>query len=589
MCGIAGVVGKILNNEEWKNILNTLKHRGPDFQQYLYFERYQVGLAHTRLSFLDLSAQAHQPMYFSDLGLCITYNGEVYNYLEIQKKLKAKGYHFNTKSDTEVVLKAWHCWGTEAIHHFKGMFAFCMYDLTRQKMYLVRDRFGIKPLYYTHQNKIFGFASELKALQAVKCFEWNIDWSSVCDFLIYRYVPSPKSIFNKTYKVPPAHYVEYDLASSKINVKEYWQLHSDNKITKPETLAEQVNEIVYNSIKQHAIADVPIGSFLSGGYDSSAILYYLKQLKYPTQAFSIGFKNWEKSEHQYAQIVAQHLQVPLLTHLLDENSLQYAEGMPRVYDEPIADISTLPTFLVSKLAAQSVKAVMSGEGADELFGGYWWQKKFYALHHPLSWKEKWNLLWKKPDTVLFYAEAHSMGKFGDSELKDLLHPDLHSFIPEQPYWFYERHLQKKWSPLKQVQYLDIKCFMAELILVKVDRASMAHSLEARVPFLDHELFETVFAHHESVYFNPKFNKYLLYHNLKNHLPSSILQREKQGFVGPDSYYMNNEFYKNQKSRLCATQKFNAEIFQKLMLQEYDWRKWKLDVLEKWYQSPFSKV
>lgn len=590
MCGIAGIVGaKMQPIHAWEKILKSLSHRGPDFQQHLCFENHDVGMAHTRLSFLDLSAHGHQPMYFPELKLCISFNGEIYNYLEIKKQLENKGYQFVTQSDTEVLLKAWHCWGAAAIEHCMGMFAFCIYDLSLQKMYLVRDRFGIKPLYYTLQNNIFGFASELKALQAAACFSWNIDWSSVCDFLVYRYVPTPKSIFKNVYKVPPAHYAVYDLQSHKIETKAYWHLHSGHKKVRPETLAEQVNDIFCQSIKQHAIADVPIGAFLSGGYDSSAILYYLKKINYPTTAFSIGFKDWEKSEHTHAQVVADHLQVPLHSKILDHKSLDFFDEMPRVYDEPIADISTLPTYLVSQLARNNVKAVMSGEGADELFGGYWWQKEFYKQHHPASWKNKIKLLWNKPDTLSFYAEAHGMGKFDTALLQSLLHPDLHAFIPERPYWFYEQHLQKKWTPLKQIQYLDIKCFMAELILVKVDRASMAHGLEVRVPFLNHELFETIFAHHESVYYHPNFNKYMLYLNLKNHLPSTILHREKQGFVGPDNYYMNQNFYQKiaGQSQLCFDKKMNTASYQKLMQQDYDWRKWKIAVLDQWYASPYS--
>ncbi|MEX0813976.1 MAG: asparagine synthase (glutamine-hydrolyzing) [Chitinophagales bacterium] len=589
MCGIAGFISEInIEDDILEAVADSLKHRGPDAYGVFNIPGSNTCMVHTRLSFFDLSDKGNQPMHFQELGLTISYNGEVYNFREIRKELEQKGYTFISDSDTEVVLKAWHAWGTKSIDRFKGMFAFAIYDSKNKKLHLVRDRFGIKPLYYTHQKNTFGFASELKALRASGLFQMDTDWSAVCDFMVYRYVPSPKSIYENVHKLPPAHYLEYDTVANTTAIHEYWKLESGNKKDPKGELPAMVDEFLRKSVQRHSRADVPVGMFLSGGYDSSAIAAYLKQNNYPhAQAFSIGFENWERSEHQYAQIVANHLDIPLQSQLLDATSLDYVDEMPQVYDEPIADISIVPTYLVSKLARKNVKAVLSGEGADEIFGGYWWQKEYYRITHPKSIKGKIKqLINGKADPVKFYADAASMGEFNVDELKKLLHPDLHQYIPEDPLWFYRKHLKKEWSPLKQMQYMDIKCFMAELILVKVDRASMANSLEVRVPFLDHELFETIFSYHEDAYYKSEVKKYCLHENIKGKLPQSIINREKQGFVGPDQYYMKKDFYSKvfQQSKLKKQGTFSDDYLDHLMNKPYDWRKWKIAVMDKWFDK-----
>lgn len=587
MCGIAGFIsGKKIEEQTLLSVVDSLKHRGPDGQGVFKIPGSNVSMVHTRLSFFDLSDKGKQPMYFPELNLTISYNGEIYNFREIRKQLEQIGYDFISDSDTEVILKAWHAWGEKSIDHFKGMFAFAIYDNSKKKLFLVRDRFGIKPLYYSLQKGTFGFASELKALKASGLFQMDCDWSAFCDFMVYRYVPSPKSIYKDVSKLPPAHYLEYDVDKNSLEIREYWKLNSGNKKDPKSELPEIVGSFLQKSVERHSRADVPVGMFLSGGYDSSAIAAYLKENNYPdAQAFSIGFQNWDRSEHQYAQIVADHLGIKLHSQLLNASSLDYVDEMPQVYDEPIADISIVPTYLVSQLARKNVKAVLSGEGADEIFGGYWWQKEYYRVTHPKSLKSKLSqLINGKADPVKFYADAASMGEFNIDELKKLLHPDLHSYIPEDPLWFYRKHLKKELSPLKQMQYMDIKCFMAELILVKVDRASMANSLEVRVPFLDHELFETIFSYHEDAYYKPDVKKYCLHENIKDKLPQSIINRDKQGFVGPDSYYMDKGFYKAvfNNSMLSAKGLISPGYLESLMEEEYDWRKWKIAVMDKWY-------
>lgn len=585
MCGIAGWAEKQGKSRAavLRQMCDALAHRGPDDSGIYESADGKVGLGHRRLSFLDLTPAGHQPMGDKTGNYSITLNGEIYNYLELKRELKDQ-YTFITNTDTEVVLAAYQKWGVDMLSHLKGMFAFALLDEEKQKLLLVRDRFGIKPLYYTLSDSCLLFASELKAIFASGEVEKEMDYSAFVDYFVYRYIPSPKTIWKNCKKLPPAHYLSLDLHSFQAEIHAYWELEDKQKST-PQ-LAREVDEMIRTSVKEHTRADVEIGAFLSGGYDSSALVAYMKKMGQQPQTFSIGFEGWQNSEHSHAQKVAEHLNVPNETYMANAEDLRLLDVMPEVYDEPIADISIIPTYLVSQLAHAHVKAVLSGEGADELFGGYKWQHEFFQETLPHSLLDKWKKKVFPTDIVAFYAKKMAMGMFDVAELKEMLHPDFHAFIPEDIHWFYRGHVQKKMSPFKSLQYLDIKCFMGELVLTKVDRASMANSLEVRVPFLDHQLFECVFAAPEKEYIDLNQTKKLLYENIKDSLPSSILKREKQGFVGPDSYYMNISWYKEQlvDSHLVKSGIVNQAYVDKLLQSSYDWRLWKLLVMEKWWSK-----
>lgn len=587
MCGIIGQINleNTIKQVVFNQMRDKLYHRGPDDADTYINKTEHIALGHRRLSFLDLSEKGKQPLYNNDKSIWITFNGEIYNFLELKTELQ-ESYNFNTTTDTEVIVAAYEKWGIGCVNKLKGMFAFAILDENKNKLFLARDRFGIKPLYYFKNETNLIFASELKAIFASEIPKRDIDFSSFCDYFVYRYIPSPKTIWQNIYKVPPAHYLEIDTNSLSIQTVEYWKLTSSDKNKDEQYLIEEINNILSSSITQHNRADVPIGSFLSGGYDSSAIVSYLVKQGEKPQTFSIGFENWQKSEDNFAKIVAEHLCVPNKSVVANENSLELIELMPQVYDEPIADISIIPTYMVSRLARENVKAVMSGEGADELFGGYTWQKDFYAKNYPKNWLNKIKSLFQKDDTVAFYAHAMAMGWFDAEELKKMLHPRLHKYIPKDVHWFYRKHFKTELTPLKSIQYLDIKCFMGELVLVKVDRASMANSIEVRVPFLDHEMFEEIFNTEEQTYFKQDKTKYVLFENIKNDLPEIILERKKQGFVGPDSYYMNKNWYKNQlkNSILVENKIIRQDYIDALLKEDYDWRIWKILVMEKWFEK-----
>lgn len=585
MCGILGHINlkQAIDKNLFQKMLHTLEHRGPDDQGVFINERGNIALGHRRLSFLDLSPSGRQPLSNKEKKIHITFNGEIYNYLELKESLK-KHYNFTTNTDTEVLLAAYSHWGIEFINKLQGMFAFALLDENNNELYLIRDRFGIKPLYYYLQNEQLIFASELKAIIASDVPDKKIDFSAFADFFVYRYIPSPKTIWQDISKLPPSHYLKVNTTNLSLELKEYWTLSSTEKKSDTKKLIEQTGKILENAVKEHIRADVPVGSFLSGGYDSSAMVYYMKRLNYQPHTFSIGFDNWEKSEDYFAKIVAQHLEVENESVVADEKSLDLVDIMPEVYDEPIADISIVPTYMVSQLAKTKVKAVLSGEGADEIFGGYTWQNDFYNLNYPESLIERVKTLFNKQDTVQFYAQAMAMGWFDKEELQKMLHPNLHQYIPNDVHWFYRSHFNKNLSPLKSIQYMDMKCFMGELVLTKIDRASMANSLEVRVPFLDHRLFEHLFSKEEKSYYKKNQTKNILYENLKNALPQEILERKKQGFVGPDSYYMNIEWYKKQlqNSQLVAHNIIQQSYIDNLLKETYNWKLWKILIMEKWF-------
>ena len=588
MCGIVGhikVSGKV-DHTVFDRMRDALTHRGPDDADSHFFDGDSMALGHRRLSFLDLSAAGRQPMSNEDDTIWIVLNGEIYNYIELREILVKEGHQFKTQSDTEVILHGYEQWGIEVVNKLKGMFAFGLADTRMDKVYLVRDRFGIKPLYYCHNADGLIFASELKAILEDKTVKRGIDFSSFADYFVYRYIPSPKTIWKGISKVPPAFYLEYDIRSNYISKKEYWTLPFGNKNIAEEELVSSFGAKLDSSVHIHARSDVPIGAFLSGGYDSSAIVYYLTSAGYKPETFSIGFDQWANSEHQYAAIVAERFGVPLSTTMTDDSSRDILDIMPQVYDEPIADISIIPTWMVSHLAVKKVKAVMSGEGADELLGGYTWQKQFLVQNQrSLLEKAKSYFSSDSRTTVSYYAQAMAMGRFDRKELSELFTSDYQQYIPDDTDWFYKQNFDPGLSPLQSIQKMDIKCFMGELVLTKIDRASMANSLEVRVPFLDHELFETVLKANEKRYFKPDVTKYLLFENIKKHLPEQILNRPKQGFVGPDSYYMDLAFYKNilDGSMLVRDGVIRKEYYLQLLADKEHWKLWKLSVMEKWYQ------
>jgi len=593
MCGILAQVSP--NNPIHPTLFqqkrDTLIHRGPDGAGTWMSEDKSVALGHRRLSFLDLSESGQQPMTNEDGTLWLTFNGEIYNYLELREELIGRGHRFASDTDSEVIIHAYEEWGLNALQRLNGMFAFALWQTTSQELLLARDRYGIKPLYYGQLNGSLFAASELKAILHGESSRPNVSDRAIGQYLAYRFIPSPGTIWEGLYKVPPGHYVLFQPFGKKgpdiPSPRAYWEMPYPNP-SREKDLSERVNTLLSQSVRRHLRSDVPIGAFLSGGYDSSALVAYMREAGTTPNTFTIGFTNWTESEDQYAQMVADHLGCPLKKTIVGKEQLSLLDTLVYHYDEPIADISIIPTYMVSELASRDRKAVFSGEGADELFGGYWWQKKAATLPFWRYQLEKWTdrLTRRHPSFMVEqYAEAMSMGRFTEHNLPDLLHPGRTEALDDYADWFYEAHYQHQLAPLKAFQRLDVRSFMGELVLTKIDRASMAHSLEVRVPFLDNDLFDTVFPLPPTQFFRKDTTKYLLHQNLKDRLPKRILDRPKQGFVGPDTYYMDIPWYADvlRDGKLINDQVIQRSAVDRLVKEEKHWELWKLAVLEKWMQ------
>ena len=588
MCGIVGLIDRRqpVDARTFTAMRDALVHRGPDDAGCEFLDGGRVALGHRRLSFLDLSPHGRQPLANEDGTVWVTFNGEIYNYLELRDELAAAGHVFATATDTEVLVHGYEAWGERLVERLRGMFAFGIVDLREKRVFLARDRFGIKPLYYTRQDGLFAFASELKAFAPCPALKRSLDVSAVADYLNYRYVPSPKTIWKDVEKLPPAHCLSFDYERFQGATREYWGIPFGSKRATPAEVADRLEARLHESVRLHARSDVPVGAFLSGGYDSSALTVALVAAGLRPATFAIGFEGWHDSEHLHAGRVAEALGLPFEHEIVSDGTLDHLGLMPDVYDEPIADISILPTWLVSRLARRHVKAVMSGEGGDELLGGYWWERKIHDETPTSCTARLWRAVTRPPqDLAAFYADAMAMGRFDRSEMERAFAPALHGELPEDADWFYRRHLDRHASPLRAVQRLDIKCFMAELVLVKVDRASMAHSLEVRVPFLDHELFADIASLHEDSVVERGVTKAPLRRLLAGKVPTEILDRPKQGFVGPDEHYRTMDLYRRrlEGSQLVADGIIRREYVASLFAADDFWRLWKLFILEGWYR------
>lgn len=590
MCGIIGrwSTQHPIDRPLFDRMRDTLAHRGPDGCGSYFDPLEPLALGHRRLAFLDLSDHGKQPLCNETGDILITANGEIYNYLELRTILTGKGHRFFSETDTEVLIHAYEEWGMKMLDQVDGMFAFGLWDRQNKKLILARDRFGIKPLYYYCDQQELIFASEIKAIIEDRSIRRTLDYSSLCDYFVYRYIPSPKTIFKNIYKLPPAHYIEFSTPGDHKPVC-YYTIPCGNNHEEKKTLLQSLDRLMLDAVQKHVRSEVPIGSFLSGGYDSSAMVRYFSESERGFNTFSIGFQDWDFSEHQYAEKVARKFGTNHHSEILDSHSLELLPDLMYWYDEPIADISIIPTYAVSKLAARYNKAVLSGEGADEIFAGYNWHHQYLWPVTPKEIRNSRKFGWELPENkydIDSYARAMSMGAYDQKGLQGMLNDDLHSSIPEDVHWFYRDHFVADLPMPKRFQLLDLRTFMGELVLTKVDRASMANSLEVRVPFLENKLVELMMNLDPVCYFEEDKQKILLRKLLRKYLPNSILNRKKQGFVGPDSYYTDLDFYgKILSDSMLEKDHLVRKDYGRTLLDRKDhWRLWKLTVFELWYRK-----
>ncbi len=552
MCGI---VGFNFNNQNLVQRLSTLlAHRGPD-RSHFYVDN-SVSLAHRRLSIIDLSPRGTQPMCNENRSLWVVFNGEIFNYRKLQSELTNSGHSFTSETDTEVLLHAYEEYGTGMFEKLDGQFSFCLYDKSAQKLLLARDRMGILPLYYYHAGDTFIFSSELKALLCSGVPK-NINENALVSYLRFGYIPSPECILANAHKLMPAHFLVFDLTSRKIELcKRYWSLAAKPDNRKPEGAEETLARMLEKAVRSRLIGDVPVGAFLSGGIDSSAICFLIKKYKKKLKTFSVRFDYRNYDESAYAHIMSRMLDTEHYEITFGPGDLKAI--VPRLalfYDEPFGDSSAIPMYLVSRIARKHVTVSLSGDGGDELLGGYNRYRYFYVarrLHRLPRWC-------KACLRGLLCIPGSIFPRFELDRVKEILRLDglsdrgIYEVLCEKIERRELGRLLKRRipfdetapcfegaDPLNAMQQYDIHRYLEGDILVKVDRAAMAHSLETRPPFLDHHLVQYCMTLPSRMKLRGICGKWLLRKAFRGILPEAIITRKKKGFTVPLAMYMNSE-------------------------------------------------
>jgi asparagine synthase (glutamine-hydrolysing) len=633
MCGIAGIIGS--NNVVIKPLLacmaNSLSHRGPDDEgiETLIIDREQnivLGLVHRRLSIIDLTQDGHQPMCNEDGSVWITFNGEIYNYKELYSELKGKGHHFKSRSDTETIIHAFEEWGYECLHKLRGMFALTVWDQKKSILFMAVDRFGIKPLYYTHKkNSLFIFASEIRTILNTGLVERSVDFSAIDSFLAYGAVQAPLTIVSQINSLLPAHYVVYDLKTDTKHTANYWtpskSFNNDSSHDETEAIIK-VRDAFEDSIKIHLTSDVPIGLFLSGGIDSSAVVAVANKLNEGhLQSFSITFAETGFSEAKYSQLIASkyckdHREIRITADDI-MNLLPYALD---TMDQPTID--GINVYSISKFVRESgIKVVLSGLGGDEVFGGYSTfqnipliQKMFYPFKYvPASLcqftgkivdymlgrsiirSKVSHILESEKDILSFYLILRQL--FNSDVRKQLFHKEYghetFNGLPLQTVdWL--KHEMKELDLFNVISLMELRLYMANMLLRDTDTLSMAHGLEVRVPYLDHHLVELVFNTSASIKNRTDLPKSLLVRAMADLLPQEMYMRPKMGFTFPWELWLKrklgaqietlfNDFPENNEMNLDIKR---CRILWRMFLEDkpgITWvRMWAIYVLLNWY-------
>lgn len=550
MCGIAGFFNTSLSSGQVQKLTQCMLHRGPDDQRNYIGEK--IGLIHTRLSVLDVSQAGAQPYRFENLVLA--YNGELYNYKEVREELRKKGYTFQSDSDTEVLIKAFHCWREQGVQKFIGMFAFALFEEDTKQLWLFRDRLGVKPLYYSFDQKSNSimFASELKAFTAFT-FDRTINKEALFLYFRFGFVPGRLSIFQSVKKLKAGHYLK--ITDSSLQEIEYWnpEREVDNSKTESQWL-DELEATMISSFRYRMVSDVPVGVFLSGGIDSSLLSAILKKHYGPIHSFTIGFEEDGFDESAYAHQVAEYLKISHTEkklHLSEAKAI--LDSFYEIYDEPFADTSGIPTSCVTKVAKESqVKVVLSADGGDELFGGYTHYQQANSLYQRLTKIPLRKGLSAISETLVGKIIRERVYAFNAEHKLYALEELLRTNNPSQFFESYVanqsiREIQKLTGHIpesvystppagkgayEQMMLWDIKNYLADDLLVKVDRATMYHSVESREPFLDHRLMELSQTMPVSLKIKNGEGKYIVKKLLERYMPRTLFDRKKQGFSVP---------------------------------------------------------
>ena len=584
MCGIAGFMGQVENRADViRNMTEVITHRGPDSDGFFTDDNISMGFR--RLSIIDLGA-GHQPIYNEDKSLVLTFNGEIYNYKDLRKELIAKGHKFYTDTDSEVLVHGFEEWKEDMLPKLRGMFGFAIYNTKDNSLFIARDFFGIKPMHYTQIGNDFVYASEIKSILEYPKFEKKFNRKALDSYLSFQYAVPPETFFEGVYCLMPGHYLWYK--DGEVETTRYFEarFNPDEEMTEEEAV-DRIEKVFENSVNAHKIADVEVGCFLSSGVDSSYVSTYFADQK----TFTVGFDFGEKyNEISWAKNLSEKIGVEHHTHLI--SSEEFWDAVPTVQyhmDQPLADPSCIALYFVSRLASHYVKVVLSGEGADELFGGYTCYNdprvfKIYQTIVPHCIRKAIRAICRKlpdikgRDYLIRACDKLEERYIGNAFMYDykqkqelLKDPSIATRPQDLTRKYYYRC--RKYDDVTKMQYLDINMWMVGDILLKADRMSMANSLELRVPFLDKEVFKVASSLPTRLRCNKHNTKYAMRKAAVRHMPEATAEKEKLGFPVPTRVWLRDEKYYN-----VVKTKFKGKTAEKFF---------NTDVLVSWLDSHFS--
>ncbi|RYY70025.1 MAG: asparagine synthase (glutamine-hydrolyzing) [Chitinophagaceae bacterium] len=630
MCGIAGFVDfkKRSTETDLRRMSDCLQHRGPDGSGTFFTEAgntSSIGLGHRRLSIIDLSTSANQPMHYK--GLHLIFNGEIYNYNEIREQLVSLGHRFQTHSDTEVILHAWEQWGEKSIEQWRGMFAIALYDEAKAELICIRDRAGVKPFYYSYNDGLFLFGSELKSIASFPGFKKSINHNAVASFLQYGYVAYPHCVYENTFKIPPGGLLRLNLNNGEISQQTYWNVYDyynkpKLKIALPEAI-EETERLLTESFNYRMVADVPVGVFLSGGYDSSCLTALLQKGRTERlKTFTIGTTDEKLNEAPFAKQIAEHLGTDhteyYCTH---KEALEIIPDLPLYYDEPFADSSAIPTILVSRMARNKVTVALSADAGDEIFAGYnrydyisRYGNKLRSIPRPLRKIAAATMENISSERIPYLRSKHNFHTRYD-KLKNLLNDpspsqllknltqvfspsDLQALFVAPVTELVTAHASNELQPetydaLSYMMAVDYQTYMVDDILQKVDRATMSVSLEGREPFLDQHIIQWAATLPSDYKYHRGQKKYILKQIVHKYIPKELMERPKMGFGIPMESWLKNELrdlvIENlSKEKIEVHGLFNTEEVQKLVKDflggrtEKHMKIWYLLMFQLWY-------
>jgi len=628
MCGICGKLsfdGSPVDAGLIEEMTSVLQHRGPD--DCGIFLKDNLGLGHRRLSIIDLSERGKQPMPNEDESIWVVFNGEIYNFPDLRKLLISKGHQFRSNTDTETLIHLYEEYDIDCLQYLRGMYAFAIWDDRRNRLFLARDRVGKKPLYYYKDDKRFIFASEIKAILKDKQIERQPDMLAIHHYLTYQFVPSPLTAFKGIKKLPPAHFLL--VQDGNVVVKDYWNITYNHKIKEPkDVIIDTLKEKLKESVRIRLISDVPLGAFLSGGIDSSVIVFLMSRImKEPVKTFSVGFEDYEYNELPYARMIAEKYGTEHKEFILKPKAIEVLPKIVWHYNEPFADVSAIPTYYISKVAREYVKVVLNGDGGDELFAGYdrylvsSFANKLEIVLRPYVVKTILKLIRKIPQGSSRYNIIWIIKRFlqgyenppeirhatwlcnFDNESKRNIYTD--DFAQEVGNADSLEILRKLFdsaeadSFLEKMLYTDFMMYLPDDLLTKVDVASMANSIEVRSPFLDQEFVELMASVPAEFKLKGFTLKYLLKEAFKNKLPDAILNRRKMGFAVPLDRWFRGELKDFMRDILLSHRTLQRGYFRRdfieNMIKEHMENKWNwqyqiynLLMLELWHREFIDK-